>query len=779
MASSFVASPSGNGGGGGARRPSSFLALIQGRSRKRPRPNGEQQDVGELPVAPSPPVPGFEWVHVRETQGRLHLYRHAPRTHHHPHRIGGHGGREGAGGEGAGGGGAPRWRSRSQVGSSLSLNGSSREGGGGGGGGGAGLPAGEGDALYYTLFRPARLSTVLLLGCVAPEGTSTRPLSAQQILEGLSLIAPRIAFLLIIREAHRHGSSTHVLVTLDSIEATEGWVDMLKGRDLSLGGQLVYISGVVMVDELESDALLSCMKSLVDDVGAGGGNEGGRGSPKELAQLGTVQVQGLGGRRGEGESAYCLAFGPPTDALALLSSLVLLEETEEKEESKKATDQEEGDEGKEGEEELLSLLSQGLDSYLAELPTCLQCLDRLDPVAIGTAYGPPPLPVSASYFPPPMPGVGGGGGGGGGGGAEGGGRGGLGDDSTTSDPSASPRPLSVCPTCRKVHVYALSQKRKRPRAPASASSSSLSSSSSSLPLTCNTCSIPENLWICLVCGHVGCGRYTAEHAKQHFHQAGHIFSLELATGRVWDYLEDAFVHSMQSQGGGGPLHMEGDADDDAEGEGGGGGGDDKRRQGKVDGLGAEYSALLMSQLEEQNMYYERLLAKTAAELVQSSCQDDHLSEQERKEAAQARAHIAKYVRSLSRTSTPRARPPTHPPTPLRLDEEYTQLMTALREAEEKARQMRGRNQGLLSEQKRETERLKSVRASVQQAKASLVDEVADLEAQISDLSFFLRTKEAVQESELEGGGVVIQQSSSTQDERGGGRRRRGGGERSR
>lgn len=44
--------------------------------------------------------------------------------------------------------------------------------------------------------------------------------------------------------------------------------------------------------------------------------------------------------------------------------------------------------------------------------------------------------------------------------------------------------------------------------------------------------IPENLWICLLCAHVGCGRYTKEHAKQHFHQTGHILSLELATGEA-------------------------------------------------------------------------------------------------------------------------------------------------------------------------------------------------------------------------------------------------------
>lgn len=58
------------------------------------------------------------------------------------------------------------------------------------------------------------------------------------------------------------------------------------------------------------------------------------------------------------------------------------------------------------------------------------------------------------------------------------------------------------------------------------------------------CASRENLWICLVCGHVGCGRYQNEHAVQHFEQTGHNFSLDVMTRRVWDYVSDGFVHRL-------------------------------------------------------------------------------------------------------------------------------------------------------------------------------------------------------------------------------------------
>ena len=59
---------------------------------------------------------------------------------------------------------------------------------------------------------------------------------------------------------------------------------------------------------------------------------------------------------------------------------------------------------------------------------------------------------------------------------------------------------------------------------------------------CSDCHLSENIWVCMACGRGGCGRYTYTHAKGHFHETGHPFSLELATGRIWDYVHDVFVH---------------------------------------------------------------------------------------------------------------------------------------------------------------------------------------------------------------------------------------------
>lgn len=38
-----------------------------------------------------------------------------------------------------------------------------------------------------------------------------------------------------------------------------------------------------------------------------------------------------------------------------------------------------------------------------------------------------------------------------------------------------------------------------------------------------------DLWICLICGHVGCGRYRGSHAALHWQSSGHGYALELET----------------------------------------------------------------------------------------------------------------------------------------------------------------------------------------------------------------------------------------------------------
>lgn len=65
---------------------------------------------------------------------------------------------------------------------------------------------------------------------------------------------------------------------------------------------------------------------------------------------------------------------------------------------------------------------------------------------------------------------------------------------------------------------------------------------SSRCLQCHRCGMTTTLWVCLTCGIIGCGRYTLKHAADHFTSSGHPYSLELATMRIWDYENGAFVH---------------------------------------------------------------------------------------------------------------------------------------------------------------------------------------------------------------------------------------------
>jgi BRCA1-associated protein len=61
---------------------------------------------------------------------------------------------------------------------------------------------------------------------------------------------------------------------------------------------------------------------------------------------------------------------------------------------------------------------------------------------------------------------------------------------------------------------------------------------------CSQCQSKENLWICLLCGHIGCGRYVQAHAYDHYTQTSHFYALEIVTQRVWDYAGDGYVHRL-------------------------------------------------------------------------------------------------------------------------------------------------------------------------------------------------------------------------------------------
>lgn len=121
---------------------------------------------------------------------------------------------------------------------------------------------------------------------------------------------------------------------------------------------------------------------------------------------------------------------------------------------------------------------------------------------------------------------------------------------------------------------------------------------------CMTCGLEEHLWICLICGNVGCGRYEKQHAIDHWENTGHCFAMETNTQRVWDYAEDGYVHRLVQNEADGkivelPLRDESKKSSDA----------------KVEKIGFEYSKLLIGQLESQREFYENIIKEKDKDLA--------------------------------------------------------------------------------------------------------------------------------------------------------------------
>ena len=248
---------------------------------------------------------------------------------------------------------------------------------------------------------------------------------------------------------------------------------------------------------------------------------------------------------------------------------------------------------------------------------------------------------------------------------------------------------------------------------------------------CNVdgCNLKENIWLCLVCSHAGCGRYTKQHAEQHYHQTQHPFALELVTGRVWSYAHDTFVHheagmvrlassSSSSSSAAGHAHATKATREPTP--------TPAALERKIQTVQSDYEQLLLSQLEAQRLFFEKLLAQeTVRALGGGEASEDELSEIERQKL------------EISR-----------------LEAEYADVLSETRRVEQETRKMRKANDALIREQKELREREARTRERVTEKKAVAAARVNDLSQQLQDLTFFLRGRSEVLSLGGQGGDVV-------------------------
>ncbi|CAI5667633.1 BRCA1-associated protein isoform X2 [Oreochromis niloticus] len=252
---------------------------------------------------------------------------------------------------------------------------------------------------------------------------------------------------------------------------------------------------------------------------------------------------------------------------------------------------------------------------------------------------------------------------------------------------------------------------------------------------CFECGVQENLWICLICGHIGCGRYVSRHAYKHFEETQHTYAMQLTNHRVWDYAGDNYVHRLVASKTDGKMVQYECEGDTCHAE-------------KIDALQLEYSYLLTSQLESQRIYWENKIV--------------HL---EKETAEEINNMKAKFKETLERCDN--------------LERRLGEMTKDKQSIEKKCTQLNSRVVKLSQELKEEQEMNRCLRANQAQLQVQLAEEerkakesdrkdgtIAELQEQLRDVMFYLETQQQIEHlppearSEIQEGQINIPASPS-------------------
>ncbi|XP_059478624.1 BRCA1-associated protein-like [Neocloeon triangulifer] len=242
---------------------------------------------------------------------------------------------------------------------------------------------------------------------------------------------------------------------------------------------------------------------------------------------------------------------------------------------------------------------------------------------------------------------------------------------------------------------------------------------------CFECQSADSLWICLICGHVGCGRYVQGHASQHFLETQHCYSMQLGSNRVWDYVGDNFVHRLLQNKDDGKMVAVG-ADQEGRSPEKPGAGDEK-----VDSLQLEFTYLLTSQLESQRLYFEdrmiRLQQEVHNEREELRERVDKLSEENQR--------LKKQVDSLKKDKQTQEK---------KIQTLNAKLLTTKSELQQEVSMSHGMQQNQSAWQ----EKFSALESKFNDYQNNKEKELTDLKEQLRDVMFFFEAQNQISQSEL-------------------------------
>ncbi|KAF2739615.1 zf-UBP-domain-containing protein [Polyplosphaeria fusca] len=250
---------------------------------------------------------------------------------------------------------------------------------------------------------------------------------------------------------------------------------------------------------------------------------------------------------------------------------------------------------------------------------------------------------------------------------------------------------------------------------------------------CSVCGSTQNLWICLICGNIGCGRYDSAHAFAHYETTSHTYAMDVVTQHVWDYAGDGYVHRLiQSKSDGKLVDMPASTHHNSNTM--TGYANETVPREKLDNMGMEYAYLLTSQLESQRAYFEEQLERAVDKAAKASSSADELAkamstmnqqlDSLKIQHDEAQSSIKALEKDASRNAA-----------------KTTQAQDLARKLAKQFQEEQTTNEGLMT-------RITFLEKKTEEAEAKskmLEAQKVDLEEQNRDLSFFISGQEKLKE----------------------------------
>ncbi|OCB89997.1 BRCA1-associated protein [Sanghuangporus baumii] len=311
---------------------------------------------------------------------------------------------------------------------------------------------------------------------------------------------------------------------------------------------------------------------------------------------------------------------------------------------------------------------------------------------------------------------------------------------------------SRCPVCRysQIALSSASQSASGFPYPPPPSGSRL--------VSCTDCDSRLNLWICLICGNVGCGRQGRAHAKGHFDLTSHCYAMELSTQRVWDYAGDNYVHRLIQNKADGKLVELPPAAGVEEGQGRnrqgqGPGEDDNLKAEKMEILAMQYSQILQRAMEDQRVAYDEQMVELRRKLEDAQRKVEIMSEDTERKVREAHEELQR------RRAEDEERQAHLERERIKAEKKAEKMAELARRLEKELKEERTVSEGLMNN-------ITSVKGNmdvIKKEKDELSSKVSDLEEQMRDLMFFLEARDKIEQgggaiSEAAGGSIELPES---------------------